>query len=126
MIARQQHLERLVIQGQRQDIRFGKGKGDDNGIQLPGAQLAAQHGGEVLLDVERHLGSNALQFRHQMGKQVRADSINGTHPQRAAQLVLAFGGQLPDGCSLLQHPLGLFNDALAQGRDLDATLAALE
>ena len=48
------------------------------------------------------------------------------YSQRTRQLVLAFGGHLPDEAGLFQHALGLLDDLLAQRRDLYGGLGAFE
>ena len=61
-----------------------------------------------------------------MRKQIGADGIDGTDPQRADQLVLAFGGHLPDQRGLLQHAVCLLDDPLAQRGHLNGGFGAFE
>jgi len=82
--------------------------------------------GVVLLDDQGHARRQRLDLRDQARKQVGSDGVDGAHPQRTAQGVLAGLGDLLDLARLDQHPLGLLDDAFAQLGDLDVTGAALE
>ncbi|MNY66788.1 hypothetical protein D3C86_2042730 [compost metagenome] len=55
VLAGHEHVERLVIERQRQYVGFIEGQGDDHCIEFAIAQLVAQHMGEVFFDIQRHL-----------------------------------------------------------------------
>ena len=80
----------------------------------------------VLLDVERHLRRGDVQLADQVGQQVRRHRVDDAEPQRAGELVAPADRDLADARRLLEHLLRLLDDPLADRRDRDLALAALE
>ena len=91
-------------------------QGDDGHVQLVGAQLLQQHGGEILLDHQRHAGRAGAQLRDQRRQQGGPDGIDGAQTQRAGQFVLTLARQVLHAPRLGQHAPGLGDDALAHRR----------
>ena len=126
MLARHQHIERLIVERQGQYIGFVERQSDDDRVQFAIAQLVAQHMGEVFFDVQRHLRGDPVQLRNQVRKQVRADGVNGTDLERGGQLVLAGLGQFANALGLLQYLLRLGDDAFTYRGKAHGTFAALK
>jgi len=70
--------------------------------------------------------STWVKLRDQVREQVRADRVDGADFQRCGQLVLAGLGQFANALRLLQHLLGLGNNAFTHRRKAHGALAALE
>ena len=92
----------------------------------PDSQRRLQVLGQVLLDVERHLRRALVQRRDEVGQQVRRDRVDDAELQHARRAGCVPPARSPDARRLLQHLLRLLDDALADRRDRDLALAALE
>ena len=121
-----QHVKRLVIERQSQDVSFLERQRDDDRVQLTVAQFVTQHVGEVFFDVQRHLRGNPVQLWNQVREQVRAHGVDRADLERGRQLILAGLCQLANPLGLLQHLLGLSHDAFTDRSDAYRTFAALE
>ena len=85
-----------------------------------------EHLGQVLLELERHLRRELAQHRHEVGQEVRRDRVDDAELERSRELVAPGLRELADARGFLEHPLRLLDDALADRRDGDLGLAALE
>jgi len=121
-----QHVERLVVERQREHVGLVERQGDDDRVQLAVAQFVAQHVGEVFFDIQRHLRCDAVQLRDQVREQVRADGVDGADFQRSGQLVLTGLCQLANALRLFQDFLGLGNNAFTHRGKAHGAFAALE
>ncbi|MNZ94935.1 hypothetical protein D3C78_1140570 [compost metagenome] len=126
MVGGHQGTEWLIVQWQRQHVGFVERQGDDHCVEFTIAQFFAQHMGEVLFDVQRHLRCHAVQLRDQVREKVRADGVDSTDLERGGELVLAGLGQFADALRLLQYLLCLGDDAFTDWRQAHRALAALE
>ncbi len=67
-----------------------------------------------------------MQLGNEIGQQIRRHRVNDAEAQRADELVASTDRDLADARGLLQYLLRLLDDALAERRDRDLGLAALE
>ena len=126
MLARHQHVERLVVKRQGQHVRFLERQGDDDRVQFAVAQFVAQHMREVFFDVQRHLRGDPVQLRDQVRKQIGANGVDRADLERGSQLVFTRLGQLANALRLLQYFLGLGHNAFTHGRESHGAFAALK
>ena len=126
VICRHQYVEGFIVELHGQHISLIERQGDNDCVQLTVAQLVAQHVGEVLFDVQRHLRGNPVQLRNQVREQVGTHGVDRAYFKRCGQLVLASLRQFPNPLSLLKNLLRLRDDAFTHRGKTHGTLAALE
>ena len=126
MLLRHHHLERLFVQEVGHHPGRLKRQRNDRRVDAPAAQCRFEMLGEVFLDLQRHLRRERVERWNQVGQQVGSHGVDDTEPEHADQLVPPGLGDIANPRRLLEHLLGLFDDALAHRRDADFGLAALE
>lgn len=126
MARRQQHGEGFLVHLGPHQAAAGERQSDDDGIQLPALQLAAQHMSVVFLNEQRHFRRFRVHSRYQSREQVRRNGEDGTHSQRRTELVTLAHRHLLQQIGLFQYPLCLGHNRLRLGRDHHFPRAALE
>ena len=124
MALRHDDLELFVVERLYFDAwRFVRQR-ENRGIELACLEQAIEIRGHVLLDVERHLGSELPQRDDELRQQVRRDRVDDAEAQPVTALALLRDGL--DARGLVERAARLRDDLGADLGELDAALAALE
>ena len=126
MLLGNDHLEGLFVEKLGRHTRRLKRHGDDRGVYASALERCFELLGQVLLDLERHLRRALVERRNEIGQQVRRDRVDDTEPEQSHELVSPRLRDLADMCGFLEDLLRLLDNALADGRNRDLRLAALE